>query len=380
MSEDNKTDNSIEVQIARISNNFESDILRLIKTQSMIKASGGIIDEEIEYLNSKTQQFREKLNELNLKTNELSDFLQVTFQDKDLSSTHVGLYLNEFITSIIKESNDIKTLNQELKDRLENGSEKLKSLHNFYIAELEAFQQEVDSGLNIIREDIKEKIKDEIEAEEATELPSDDHQPDPENEGQIENEEEYYQMFSSSNAQESEGDSDDKFLYIAIGFLILCAVGFLGYYLKYIQPNSTGEMVIIEDIYKEEVQNGKQTYIANDNQNDSSFKAKEENVPVDKGVKSDSIPVNKDEKDNFADYILSDSNSAGPINNNLEFNTQILVKRANIRKGPGKSNGVVAVVTYGTRVAMLDEQSGIWTKIRLQDGKEGWVAKKLLSK
>jgi len=159
MSEDSKTDNSIEEQITRISNNFESDVLRLIKTQSMIKASGGIIDEEIKYLISKTQQFREKLNELSLKTSELSDLLQVTFQDKDLSSTHVGLYLNEFISSITKESIDIKTLNQELADRLENGSEKLKSLHNFYIAELEAFQQEVDSGLDIIRKDIKENIK-----------------------------------------------------------------------------------------------------------------------------------------------------------------------------------------------------------------------------
>jgi len=380
MSEDSKTDNSIEEQITRISNNFESDILRLIKTQSMIKASGGIIDEEIKYLISKTQQFREKLNELSLKTSELSDLLQVTFQDKDLSSTHVGLYLNEFISSITKESIDIKTLNQELADRLENGSEKLKSLHNFYIAELEAFQQEVDSGLDIIREDIKEKIKDEIKPEEETELPSDDHQLDPVSENHIENKEEYYQkMFSSSNAQESEGDSDDIFNYIAIGFLVLCAVGFLGYYLKYIQPNSTGKMVVIEDLYEEETQNGKQTYSVNDNQNDPYFKSKEENVPADKGVKSDLLPGNAN-IGNSEDYIFSDSNSDRPINKNFEFDSKILVKRANVRKGPGKSNGVIAIVTYGTRVAMLDEQSGIWTKIRLQDGMEGWVAKKLLSK
>ena len=167
-------------------------------------------------------------------------------------------------------------------------------------------------------------------------------------------------MFSSSNAQESEGDSDDIFLYIAIGFLVLCSVGFMGYYLKYIQPNSTGEMVVIEDLYEKETQNGKQTYSVNENQNDSYFKSKEENVPADKGVKSDLLPGNTDEKGNSADYILSDSISAEPINKNIEFDSKILVKRANVRKGPGKSNEVVAVVTYGTRVAMLDEQSGIW--------------------
>jgi len=128
MSADNKTDNSIEEQVARISGNFESDILRLIKTQSMIKTSSGIISEEIKYLGSKTKQIQDKLDELNLKTSELSDFLQVSFQDKDLSSTHVGLYLNEFISSIAKENNEINSIKQELADRLKKGSENLNSL------------------------------------------------------------------------------------------------------------------------------------------------------------------------------------------------------------------------------------------------------------
>ena len=47
MNGDGKKDSSIEKQVARISGNFESDILRLIKTQSMIKSSSGIIGEEI---------------------------------------------------------------------------------------------------------------------------------------------------------------------------------------------------------------------------------------------------------------------------------------------------------------------------------------------
>ena len=62
-----------------------------------------------------------------------------------------------------------------------------------------------------------------------------------------------------------------------------------------------------------------------------------------------------------------------------EFNSKVLVKRANVRTGPGKRYDVIAVITYGTPVAKLDEESGIWIKIRLEDGKEGWVAKRLLS-
>lgn len=372
MSEENKKENSIEEQIARISGNFESDILRLIKTQSMIKTSGGIIDEEIKYLDSKTQLIQDRLNELNLKTSELSDFLQVSFQDKDLSTTQVGLYLNEFISSIAKENSEINSLKKELSDRLKNGSDKLNSLHQFYIAELEAFQQEVDSGLTNIREDIKEKIDEELNppvveeiVEEVEEKTVEVEEPAGQIEDeQIEDEEEYYQkMFASGNAQNGKQESDDKFLYIALAFLLLCAVGFLGYYFKYIRPNTTGEMVILEELYENENQAGQ---IINDKDGPGN-------------LNTESLPVGN-EPGEPKEYLLNEIGTASVTNINNDFNHKIIVKRANVRKGPGRNYGVVSVATFGTRVAMLDENSGIWTKIRMQDGKEGWVAKKLLSK
>ena len=381
MSEENIKENSIEEQIARISGNFESDILRLIKTQSMIKTSGGIIDEEIKYLDSKTQLIQDRLNDLNLKTSELSDFLQVSFQDKDLSTTQVGLYLNEFISSIAKENSEINSLKQELSDRLKNGSDKLNSLHQFYIAELEAFQQEVDSGLTNIREDIKEKIDEELnppvveeiveETEENTvevEEPAEQIEDD-----QIEDEEEYYQkMFASSNAQNGKQESDDKFLYIALAFLLLCAVGFLGYYFKYIRPNTAGEMVILEELYEKENQADQLM-----NSSDEPGQTVENDSIED--TNSVSLPVENDPAES-KEYLLSEAGTSNIQNVDEDFNHKVLVKRANVRKGPGRNYGVVSVVTYGTQVAMLDENSGIWTKIRMQDGKEGWVAKKLLSK
>jgi len=382
MSEENKKENSIEEQIARISGNFESDILRLIKTQSLIKTSGGIIDEEIKYLDSKTQMIQDWLNELNLKTSELSDFLQVSFQDKDLSTTQVGLYLNEFISSIAKENSEINSLKKELSDRLKNGSDKLNSLHQFYIAELEAFQQEVDSGLTNIREDIKEKIDEELNppvveeiVEEVEEKTVEVEEPAGQIEDeQIEDEEEYYQkMFASCNAQNGKQESDDKFLYIALAFLLLCAVGFLGYYFKYIRPNTTGEMVILEELYEKENQSEEQLLknidVPNQKlQNDDTKK-----------VNSESLPIENDPAVS-KEYLLSEAGTSNIQNNDEDYNYKVIVKRANVRKGPGRNYGVVSVATFGTRVAMLDENSGIWTKIRMQDGKEGWVAKKLLSK
>ena len=395
MSEDNKKDSSIEEQVIRVSNNFESDILRLIKTQSMIKTSGSILDEEIAYLNSKTDQVKEKLNELNLKTNELSDLLKVSFEDKDLSSTHVGLYVNEFIASIAKENEEIDSLKKELSDRLVNGSEKLKSLHQFYIAELEAFQQEVDSGLSNIHEDIKKQVDEQlapaVEEQPPEELKEDlppettetivepeapslevVKEPETEDNETIENEEEYYQkMFASSSPQNGNQPADDKFLYIALGFLLLCAAGFIGYYLKYIKPNTAGEMVILEELYTE---NGteEKTSDAVSGTADTTDADKVD----DKAIRTASLPL-KGNSPGPEEYISSEK---GTLSGAKEFNHTIRVKRANMRSGPGKNYGVVTVVTYGTSVAMLDEQSGIWTKIALPDGKEGWVAKKLLSK
>ena len=384
MSDEDKKDNSIEEQVVRISNNFESDILRLIKTQSMIKTSGGIINEEIEYLNTKTNHIIEKLNELNLKTNELSDLLQVSFQDKDLSQTHVGLYINEFIASIAKESKEIDSLKQELTDRVKGGSDKLNSLHQFYIAELEAFQQEVDSGLTTIHEDIKTKMQEELEPQPEPEPEPDAPPPSPTEETvtvneaaeeteSIENEEEYYQkMFASSNAQNGGESADDKFLYIALGFLLLCAVGFLGYYFKYIRPNTGGEMVILEELYKDKPPNVVNEAVVTDPlQNPDNIEKGE--------LKPGTLPLEENTAKSD-EYLISESGTVVAENPEGDFNHTIRVKRANVRSGPGRNYGVVSVLTYGNSVAMLDEQSGIWTKIRLADGKEGWVAKKLLSK
>ncbi len=375
MSTDNKTDNSIEEQVARISGNFESDILRLIKTRSMIKTSSGIIGEEIKYLGSKTKQIQDKLDELNLKTSELSDFLQVSFQDKDLSSTHVGLYLNEFISSVAKENNEINSIKQELADRLKNGSENLNSLHKFYVAELEAFQQEVDSGLTNIRGEIKEKMDEELNLalvedihEEVVEEPLE----------QIENEEEYYQkIFAGNNAQNGEQESEDKFLYIALGFLLLCAVGFLGYYFKYIRSNTPGEMVVLEELYNRDPQKENRTEQINVNTDNAPIPEVENKGTESLKSVSKSMNVKPSESE---EYILSERGTSSPSVFKADFNHTVVVKRANVRNGPGKNYSIVSVLSNGSSVALLDENLGIWTKIKLRDGREGWVAKRLISK
>ena len=71
MNDDKKVVSSIEEQIARISNNFESDVLRLIKTQSMIKSSEEIINDEVQFLKTNIELIGSKLDEISIKTSEI---------------------------------------------------------------------------------------------------------------------------------------------------------------------------------------------------------------------------------------------------------------------------------------------------------------------
>ncbi|MBR9765132.1 MAG: SH3 domain-containing protein [Rhodobacteraceae bacterium] len=53
--------------------------------------------------------------------------------------------------------------------------------------------------------------------------------------------------------------------------------------------------------------------------------------------------------------------------------------RVNLRSGPGTSNGVLATLSEGTSVEILDEQSG-WVHLRVRDsGQTGWMADWLVS-
>lgn len=54
------------------------------------------------------------------------------------------------------------------------------------------------------------------------------------------------------------------------------------------------------------------------------------------------------------------------------------VQRANFRQGPDVKARIQAVLTKGTRLTVL-EKSAQWYRVRLDDGKEGWVAESVTS-
>ncbi len=56
----------------------------------------------------------------------------------------------------------------------------------------------------------------------------------------------------------------------------------------------------------------------------------------------------------------------------------VSVARANLRQAPDLKARILAVLTKGTKLAVL-EKSPQWYRVRLDDGKEGWVAESVTS-
>ena len=63
-----------------------------------------------------------------------------------------------------------------------------------------------------------------------------------------------------------------------------------------------------------------------------------------------------------------------------EFDYEVVVNKANIRKGPSKKYSIVGTLYRGQKVESLDESKGVWMKIRSEYGYEGWMGKRLLKK
>ncbi|MCK5553418.1 MAG: SH3 domain-containing protein [Deltaproteobacteria bacterium] len=55
----------------------------------------------------------------------------------------------------------------------------------------------------------------------------------------------------------------------------------------------------------------------------------------------------------------------------------VIASWVNIRSGPGMKNEVITTVRKGDELELLD-QTGSWCNVRLSNGLEGWIYKKLV--
>jgi len=55
----------------------------------------------------------------------------------------------------------------------------------------------------------------------------------------------------------------------------------------------------------------------------------------------------------------------------------VIASLVNIRSGPGMKNGIITTVRKGDELELLG-QTGSWCNVRLSNGVEGWIYKKLV--
>jgi len=459
MSDDKKLVSSIEEQIARITNNFESDVLRLIKTQSMIKSSEEIINDEVKFLKTNIELIGSKLDELSIKTSEINELLQLSSEYKEHSSAHIERHLNEYLNTLTARNNELNTLKNLLEERLSSGSESLKSLQKYYIAELKAFQQEVDSNLDIFKKQLKERIDSQLsnnnhknetldletveehstgnngskEAEtqdtsaEKIKTPKTEvkHPSDHKYNGEHErlksefetyketfkkqpsryphtkktiNADEFYEkMFPSSAVRKDRRKPKDIRKYFVGTILIIWIVAVFGFYMFFLKKDD------LNDLKSSKVQNQpffSENYSNNDymvsgdgiseNTSESGLLYSPGNgvdgyveASVDKSQPEEKVENQvKIENLLLPESEIKDTNSPKQqeVASQPVYDYTVIVKRANIRKGPGKNFVIVSTLSFGQQLNALNESKGAWVKIKTEDGDIGWIGKRLILK
>jgi uncharacterized protein YgiM (DUF1202 family) len=58
--------------------------------------------------------------------------------------------------------------------------------------------------------------------------------------------------------------------------------------------------------------------------------------------------------------------------------TEIVLASVNFREGPSMESKIIRILKKGTKLTVLEEKAG-WLRVRLEDGKEGWVGKAMTS-
>ena len=96
---------------------------------------------------------------------------------------------------------------------------------------------------------------------------------------------------------------------------------------------------------------------------------------------------NNDVNEEFEDYSLPDpglKETEIPEQEDIAtlpiYDYTVIVKKANLRMGPGKNYSIVNTLSFGQHVQSLNESRGIWFKIKSEDGDVGWIGKRLILK
>jgi hypothetical protein len=362
MDDKEKIGDLINETLSRLSSDFELDLIRLLKTVSLLTQSKEILQRNFEHLDLKSTNFQtnlgtftislleleNKINEKSISTVEKSPAL---YQDFHIYINDIKLLIKEYI-SYAKELNDV------LKNKSRDDFNNLEVIKNLYELELRIAQTELDSRLKNLESCISETISKVSDSDSKTiKLPS--------NLSSLTQENQTVAAASINSKRDTLTNSQIIILSsvsIFFGFIIGIALFYL------LTQKDLSSKFISSDIQNiSPMSSAKKSNI--------SKESTKEKKDVTQKVSAEASIKHNQEK------YLTENDQEIRKTSKIEYQKKFLTitgPGANIRNGPGINYSVLAIAKGGEILENLHEKHGIWIKVKQYDGTEGWVSKKLV--
>ncbi len=387
----------IEERIKKVSSEFEIDLIRLLKTNSYVSNLGNLTKENSNYIKFKLTEIKDILRQFSNKLYEVERSLN--FQTDDTPDQKNIELFDDLRSEIINHQNSINAILAKIENDERDLTNKIDTLFKHYSLEIEATQKELDYRLNSLQKEFIEFTPSSTVKEVLVEKKQE-------------------QIMGDTGINEDTAVNRKVFNQAIIYVIVLVVLGAL-IFIGIINLKDKKSIISKKtlDTKDEKINNKKNDYYINniDTPKSEEKKLTKRNV-VDNGSRKSSKfaadELNKDSKEitkvsnlyknelKYKPMNLYIKNVDTPKSEEKKLTKKdstnsktveiikpvqkpeyLMVKGvgANVREGPGINYPVVFIVESGQEFIDLNEKKGILLKIKMNDGREGWISSKLIN-
>lgn len=358
MTNKSEIENLVNKELSRLSHDFELDLVRLLKTLSLISQSKSILEKHTEYLRGRSVEFQNRLSGFTITLldleKEIGQLPQIPGDKLDKQIERLKLILRDYSAYAREMSNNLEKTSGEYINSLE-------SAHNFYTLELQSSQIELDSRLKELESNLSKTLAEASALEnEGETTPQKSEEKTPKDISHVDEE-------STKSSKTSLNDLVIRNKGITLGLisLILVALLFgLWVFNNRREPQEIGvelrsEAVLPRGTSKEVV---------------VEFEKEEKGTGEDEIGQEEMTEITETHQAIIKEETKETPQQPLPKNKLLT----VIGAGAYVRGGPGIDYPIFSVVKEGEVFERLDGERGNWIKIKTGDGTVGWISKKVV--